>query len=302
MRTKVDKRRVRDPPPLPDNPVPDHHEKLDVGKHPVSVAEAQRLAAANHVVVALGPPVHVGPTKVHVDKTPAGVTEGLPMGSREDVTKGVEEKAIKKPPKKRRNDRKMETALDLSMTDSHPVLMTQPPLMGPGLFQPHVTLESTVISSVPVTLQLQQQPITPLTPSPQHQLTPPSPHQSVSHSSPHQHISLFCRSPPNPAPLLQQTPPSSSEPVVMGDIDGVGYECGSTSSIMMDDMDTVTPLVLSEHAAAAAVAVAEQIPGSELVLSDSVMDLPKCVPNEVVPSMSSSTWQSNSQDHTLDTL
>ena len=99
MRTKVEKRRVRhDPPsvllsPTPAQPAPpppsegggsvnpsapvvlsstslhgcagDRHDlPPDLERRPVSMSEAERLAVSNHVVVALGPPVIVGPSRV----------------------------------------------------------------------------------------------------------------------------------------------------------------------------------------------------------------------------------------------
>ena len=249
MRTKVEKRGVRrDPPSILHDPPPpslpassegggsinssaalssasfnssaDRHDlSREVDRRHVSISEAERLAAANHVVVALGPPVIVGPSRVMYDgKGEAGggggggvVSDvggvGKPFDSVStqmvnSVVPRPEEKAIKKPPKKRRNnDKKLgDVALDLSTTSVMHV---------PAVSERVPPSTESILIPAPVPVQLQQPPITPPTPSPQHQSTSSPQHNTV-HST-----AFLCRSPPNPAPLLQQTPPSSSEPVMM---------------------------------------------------------------------------------------
>lgn len=322
MRTKVEKRRVRhDPPsvllsPSSTHPAPlppsegggnvnasapvvlssaslhgcagDRHDmSRDVERRPVSISEAERLAVANHVVVALGPPVIVGPSRVMFDgKGDAGGgvagSGGIVHAHAGGVSKPFDsmptlpansavmpqEKAIKKPPKKRRNnEKKMDVALDLSTTSTLHVTPTTE-------LHPSPQTEAMIVPA-PVSAQLQHPPITPPTPSPQQQLTPPSPQHTTLHNS-----ALLCRSPPNPAPLLQQTPPSSSEPVMM-DMAGDHLEVMDNKSVseVQPSMDeggsSVAQFVLSDSEAV-------QVPGSDMVLPSS-QNLPSHMPSLVQP-------------------
>ena len=317
MRTKVEKRRVRhDPPsvllsPTPAQPAPpppsegggsvnpsapvvlsstslhgcagDRHDlPPDLERRPVSMSEAERLAVSNHVVVALGPPVIVGPSRVMFEGK--GEAGGGVAGARilHAHTGGVskpldslpvntavmpQEKAIKKPPKKRRNnEKKMDVALDLSTTSTlHVTPATE--------LHPSPQVEAVMVPAQ-VSAQLQQPPITPPTPSPQ-QLTPPSPQHTTLHNS-----ALLCRSPPNPAPLLQQTPPSSSEPVMM--------DTGGDHLEMMDSksVSEVQPSVDEEGSSVAQFVLSNSevapVPEPDLVLPSS-QDMPSHLPSLVQP-------------------
>lgn len=189
-------------------------------RRPVSLSEAERLAAANHVVVALGPPV-ICPSRVVVDIKGDGVIgvagscSGGNSGSDTTVEKGAPEVhrhlehalaedkksgsvPIKKPPKKRRNsERKVELAVDhvsspsLYTPGSSPLVTSKPHLMS------EASGHSSMFSSEPQQQQQQQQPLVaatgslpPLQPQ-QHSFapTPPTP------SPPHQPLALLHKIP-----------------------------------------------------------------------------------------------------------
>lgn len=167
----------------------------------VSRSEAERLAAANHVVVALGPPVVVGPRGV-LGSRREGAAVGVNLTTNvtgsgghhifpdavagavvsavmeQEVKKGhAVSPPIKKPPKKRRNnEKKGEVVMDLVsnvMVAPHGKVLASTELLLPpnptSVFMP----------------QLQQPPMTPPTPSPQHSASLSPPQQGLSVQSPY---------------------------------------------------------------------------------------------------------------------